>query len=375
MIAIIIGTRPEIIKMSPVIKACEKHNLDYFILHTGQHYSYDMDKVFFKDLELPDAKYNLDVGSDSHAKQTAKMMIGIEEILLKEKPEVVLLEGDTNSVLAGAIVAAKLPAKCGHVEAGLRTYDEKGNIKFFHGDSVLPEEINRKLIDHISDYLFAPTEYSKSILLNEGIPEDKILTTGNTIVDAVFQSLEIAKRKSEILNKYNLKPKNYFLVTSHRQEHVDSKINLIGILESLSKISREYSYPVIFPVHPRTARKIEEFKLKVSSEIILIDPVGFLDFLNLEASAKLVLTDSGGVQEESCILGIPSVTFRNVKEKSYVIPETIEVGASVLVNTNPDEVSNAVKMMLNKKADWKNPFGDGTAGEQIVNYIIQQNIL
>ena len=375
MIAIIIGTRPEIIKMSPVMRACENRNLDYFILHTGQHYSYEMDKVFFTDLELPDAKYNLDVGSDTHAKQTAKMMIGIEKVLLDEKPEVVLLEGDTNSVLAGALVTSKLRAKCGHVEAGLRTFDEKGNVKFFHGNTVLPEEINRKLIDHVSDYLFAPTKYQKEILLNEGILEEKILLTGNTIVDAVYQSLEVAKRKSKILEKYDLQPRKYFLVTSHRQEHVESKPKLSGILDSLALVSKEYGHPVIFPAHPRTSKKIKDFNLHLDKNIILIEPVGFLDFLNLEAHAKLVLTDSGGVQEESCILKIPSITFRDIKEKSYVIPETIDVGASILVNTNPVVVMEGVKKMIEKTPDWKNPFGDGTAGEKIIDFIIKKNII
>ena len=334
-----------------------------------------MDKVFFNDLELPEAKYNLDVGSDTHATQTARMMIGIEDILIKEKPELVFFEGDTNSVLAGALVTAKLQAKSGHVEAGLRTYDEFGNIQFFYGDSVLPEEINRKLVDHISDYLFAPTESSRINLIKEGIPEEKILVTGNTIVDSVFQSLDIAKRKSEILKKYNLKPQKYFLVTSHRQENVDSKKRLSEILKSLSLLTKEYSYPIIFPIHPRTSKKIKEFNLKVDNNIILINPIGFLDFLNLEANAKLILTDSGGVQEEACILKIPSVTFRNVKEKSYVIPETIEVGSSILVNTNPEEVINGVKKMLSKKPDWKNPFGDGTAAEKIMDFIMNENIL
>jgi len=361
--------------MSPVIKACQKKKLDFFILHTGQHYSYEMDKVFFNDLELPEADFNLDVGSDTHAKQTAKMLMGIEEVLIKENPNLVLFEGDTNSVLAGALVAAKLGAKSGHVEAGLRTYDESGNIQFFSGNSVLPEEINRKITDHISDYLFAPTQSSKEILLGEGLPEEKILVTGNTGVDSVFQTLDIAKRKSNILKIHDLEPKKYFLVTSHRQENVEFKARLSGILESLSNIAKEYSYPVIFPIHPRTTKKIKEFGLEVDKNIILTKPVGFLDFLNLEANAKLILTDSGGVQQEACILNIPSVTFRNIKEKSYVIPETIEVGSSILVNTNPDEVMNGVKEMLNRKHDWKNPFGDGTAGMKIVNYIINQNIL
>ena len=206
MIAIILGTRPEIIKMSPIIQECEKQSLDYFILHTGQHYSYNLDRIFFEDLELPAPKYNLDVGSGTHAEETGEMLIGIEKVLLKEKPDIVLVEGDTNTVLAGALAAAKLNIKIGHVEAGLRSHDRS-----------MPEEINRILADHVSDYLFAPTEKAKGNLLREGIEEDKIFVTGNTIVDAIYQNLGIAKRKVNILDKLNLSSREYFLITSHRR--------------------------------------------------------------------------------------------------------------------------------------------------------------
>ncbi|MEA2055070.1 MAG: UDP-N-acetylglucosamine 2-epimerase (non-hydrolyzing), partial [Candidatus Thermoplasmatota archaeon] len=188
-ICIILGTRPEIIKMSPIIRECERLSLDYFILHTGQHYSYNMDRVFFEQLELPEVKYNLDAGSGSHGEQTGKMLIGIEKILMKEKPDAVLVEGDTNTVLAGALVATKLHIKVGHVEAGLRSYDRS-----------MPEEINRVLTDHCSDYLFAPTEKARQILLGEGILDEKIFATGNTIVDAVYQNLKIASSRKNALN-------------------------------------------------------------------------------------------------------------------------------------------------------------------------------
>jgi UDP-N-acetylglucosamine 2-epimerase (non-hydrolysing) len=288
MITIILGTRPEIIKMSPVVRECEKQGLDYFILHTGQHYSYNLDKVFFEDLELPEVKYNLDVGSGTHAEETAKMLTGIEKVLLKEKPDIVLVEGDTNTVLAGALAATKLHIKVGHVEAGLRSYDRQ-----------MPEEINRILADHVSDYLFAPTEKAKGNLLKEGIEEDKIFVTGNTIVDAVNQNLEIAERKADIVNNLNLSSKEYFLVTAHRQENVDNKKRLEGILEGLKLIHEEFNLPIIYPIHPRTAKRIKEFGLKVLKGIELIEPLGFLEFLQLEANAKLVLTDSGGMQEET----------------------------------------------------------------------------
>ena len=198
-IAIVLGTRPEIIKMSPLIRDCNKKGLDYFIVHTRQHYSYAMDKIFFEQLKLSEAKYNLDVGSGSHGAQTEKMLRGIEKALQKEIAEVVLVEGDTNTVLAGALAASKLHIKVGHIEAGLRSYDRN-----------MPEEVNRVLTDHCSDALFAPTEKSRQILLGEGIPDEKIFVTGNTIVDAIFQNLEIVNDRMDILNDFHLEPKEYF---------------------------------------------------------------------------------------------------------------------------------------------------------------------
>lgn len=268
-ISIILGTRPEIIKMSLVIRECEKRKINYFILHTGQHYSYNMDKIFFKELELPGAKYNLNVGSGTHAEKTGKMLIGIEKVLLMEKPDVVLVQGDTDTVLAGALAASKLNIKIGHIEAGLRSYDKN-----------MPEEINRVLTDHISDYLFAPTEKAKDNLLREGIDLDKIFVTGNTIVDGIYQNLEIAKLKSKILNELDLKEREYFLVTTHRKENVDNKNRLEGILKGLELISKEYDFDIVFPIHPRTSKRIKEFGLKVNDSIKVIEPLGYLDFLN-----------------------------------------------------------------------------------------------
>ena len=336
--------------MSPIIRACK----NCFILHTGQHYSYEMDKVFFEELELPDAKYNLDVGSGTHGAQTGKMLIGIEKVLLKENPEVVLVEGDTNTVLAGALAASKLHIKVGHVEAGLRSYDR-----------YMPEEINRVVTDHISDYLFAPTEIAKKNLIKEGISESKVFVTGNTIVDAVYQNLEIAKRKVDILNKLDLERESYFLVTAHRQENVDVKERLSGILKGLEKIYFEFGLPIIFPIHPRTAKRIKEFGLKVPNGVKLIGPLGYLEFLQLEENAKLILTDSGGVQEESCILKVPCVTLRDNTER----PETLEVGSNIIAGTNQKRILGSVKEMINKERNWINPFGDGEAGNRILKII------
>jgi UDP-N-acetylglucosamine 2-epimerase (non-hydrolysing) len=349
MIAIVLGTRPEIIKMSPIIRECEARNLDYFILHSGQHYSYEMDRAFFEELELPEPKYNLDVGSGTQAGQTAKIMTGIEDVLVKESPDIVLVQGDTNTVMAGALAAAKLHIRVGHVEAGLRSFDR-----------TMPEEINRVVADHISDYLFAPTETARRYLQNEGIEENKICVTGNTIVDAVFQNREIAKKKADILDTLGLAPREYFLVTAHRQENVDNPEKLRSIIAGLAAVHREYSLPIVFPMHPRTKKMVEQFGVPLDG-ISAMNPVGFLEFLQLESNARLVLTDSGGVQEETCILGVPCVTLRENTER----PETIEVGGNILAGTDSAEILRCVQRMLDKKRHWSNPYGDGTAGSMI----------
>jgi len=351
MIAIVLGTRPEIIKMSPIIRECEARNLDYFILHTGQHYSYEMDRAFFEDLELPEPKYNLDVGSGTHAEQTSRILTGIEKVLVQEKPDIVLVQGDTNTVMAGALTASKLCIRVGHVEAGLRSFDR-----------TMPEEINRVVADHISDYLFAPTETARRYLQNEGIEESKICVTGNTIVDAVFQNREIAEKRANILDTLSLEPKGYFLVTSHRQENVDNPEKLRSIIAGLEAVHREYSLPVIFPMHPRTRKMVEQFGVSLDG-ISVMNPVGFLEFLQLESNARLVLTDSGGVQEETCILGVPCVTLRENTER----PETIEVGANILAGVEPVRVLDGVKQMCALRCTWVNPFGDGSASEKIVD--------
>ena len=257
--------------MAPVIRECERRGQDYFVLHTGQHYSYDMDKVFFEELELPAPEYNLDAGSGSHAEQTGKIMAGIEKVLMKEQPKVVLVQGDTNTVLAGALAASKLHIKVGHVEAGLRSYDRS-----------MPEEINRVVADHISDYLFVPTEIARGNLQKEGISQDKILVTGNTIVDSVYQSREIAERKVDVLKDLGLRPNEYILVTAHRAENVDSQERLGEILKGLELIGRGFSMPLVFPVHPRTRKMVQEFGFELDG-IRAIEPLGFLEFLQLEA--------------------------------------------------------------------------------------------
>jgi len=352
-ITIIIGTRPEIIKMAPVIRELERQGREYFILHTGQHYSYNLDRVFFEQLKFPQAKYNLEVGSGSPAEQTAEILIGVERVLQQESPDVILVEGDTNSVLASALAAVKLHIKVGHVEAGLRSYDRN-----------MPEEINRLLTDHCSDFLFAPTKKARAILLGEGIPEGKIFITGNTIVDAVYQNLEIVKKSGDILSSLHLSPREYFLVTLHRQENVDNPVRFASIVEGLDGVAAEFGVPVIYPIHPRSRKMMNKFNLKPKN-FTLIEPLDFLDFLQLESNARLILTDSGGVQEEACILSVPCVTLRDNTER----PETIEVGSNILAGVSPEKIVKCTKTMLGRENNWENPFGDGKAGERIVEIL------
>jgi len=354
-VAIVLGTRPEIIKMSPIIRVLEKKNIDFFILHTGQHYSYNMDQVFFEQLKLPQPKYNLKVGSGTHAEETGKMMIGIEKALLDEKPSIVLVEGDTNSVLAGSLAAVKVGLDVGHVEAGLRSFDRS-----------MPEEINRIVADHISQILFAPTEKARGNLLYEGIKEEKIHVTGNTIVDAVYQNLELANKSvgKNVLESLGIVEGNYFLATVHRQENVDNPKRFKGILEGLKLVQDYFGMPVVYPIHPRSRKMMKEYGFD-PGKIVLTEPIDYLSFLTLESRAKLVFTDSGGVQEEACILKVPCVTLRDNTER----PETIEVGANTLAGAEPKRILEKAKLMIDDDRSWPNPFGDGKAGERIVSIL------
>lgn len=350
MILIVIGTRPEIIKMSPVIRECSDKGLEFSVLHTGQHYSYSMDRIFFEQLDLPLPEYKLDAGSGTQGAQTAAILTGIENILLKHPPGIVLVQGDTNTVCAGALAAVKLHIPVGHVEAGLRSFDRN-----------MPEEINRIVADHIADQLYAPTEISRQNLLNEGIAAEKITVTGNTIVDAVQQNIKIGREKVHPLEELNLEPAEYFLVTAHRAENVDDYIRLADILAGLKNISAQYGLPVIFPMHPRTQKMVREFSLSTQG-IQVIDPVGYLEFLILESKAALLLTDSGGVQEESCILSVPCVTLRENTERL----ETIDTGSNILAGTNPEKILEAVVRMIDIPRTWNNPFGKGDAAYRII---------
>lgn len=353
-VAVVVGTRPGIIKFSPVIRALEK-KCDFFLIHTGQHYSYNMDKQFFKDLNLPEPMYKNELTKQNklHGAQTAEMLRGIEAALVASMPSILVVGGDANTNLAGALAARKLRIPVAHMEAGLRSDDWS-----------MPEEHNRIIIDHISEILFTPTEATKQNLLKDNV-KGEISIVGNSIVDAVYQNLDIAKSKSNILNEMDVHTDNYFIVTIHREENVDSMHRLENLLNSFEKVAEKYNMKILFPIHPRTINRIKEFnfekRLKRIKNLIIVDALGYLDFLLLLANAKLVLTDSGGIQEECCILRIPCVTLRDNTER----PETISVGANEIAGTEPVRVLRAVDSMLSKKKDWNNPFGKGDTGEKM----------
>jgi UDP-N-acetylglucosamine 2-epimerase (non-hydrolysing) len=357
-IAVVLGTRPEIIKLSPVIRAAQRRDIPFTLIHTGQHYSKDLDEVFFEDLNLPRPDHNLGVGSASQGKQTGEMLVRIEEVLTADEPDVVLVQGDTNSVLAGAVAAAKLTPKIGHVEAGLRSYDR-----------AMPEETNRVLTDHASDYLFAPTADAADNLSKEGIDGERVFVTGNTVVDAVQQNQTLAAEHSSVLSRLNVEEGEFVLMTAHRAENVDNDDRFIDIFSSAEQVAAEFELPVIYPIHPRAKQRIDEFDISVPDAVRLVDPLDFLDFLRLEDAARLVLTDSGGVQEETCILGTPCVTMRDSTER----PETVEVGANTVVGTAPADVLEGAKLMVTRTDDWSNPFGDGSAADRILDIVIDED--
>jgi UDP-N-acetylglucosamine 2-epimerase (non-hydrolysing) len=360
-IAFIIGTRPEIIKMSPLIDEVDKRDLDYILIHTGQHYDYEMSQQFFLDLELREPDYNIGVGSDSHGKQTAVMMEGIEEVLVNEKPDIVLVQGDTNAVLAGAMVAAKLHIPVGHVEAGLRSYDK-----------TMPEEINRMVADVCTSLFFVPTEETALNLLFEGINREDIFITGNTVVDACYRNLKIAAKNSRIMSQLELEG-DLLSLTLHRAENVDDRQRLENIVEALLKIK---GLTIVFPVHPRTVKTLKNFGmyslLEEAPHIKMIKPIGYLDFLILESNSKLLMTDSGGIQEEAITLDVPCLTLRYNTER----PETVEAGGNILVGSRTEKILESVSKILEDEDLYRgmkeapNPYGDGTASKQIVDAIL-----
>ena len=364
-IATILGTRPEIIKMAPIIDEISMRGIDQIILHTGQHYDEEMSDNFFRDLEIPAPDYNIQVGSGTHGKQTGLMMQGIEEILLDEKPDIVLVQGDTNAVLAGAIVASKLHIAIGHVEAGLRSFD-----------MTMPEEVNRRVADVCSAMYFIPTEQSAINLLAEGFSRKNLIITGNTVVDACFRHLEIAKKKGfeeESLAALDIENMdNILTLTMHRAENVDDKQRVTNIIEALKELS---DMNIIFPIHPRTKNTLQNFglfdELNGLEHVHIIKPLGYLDFLQLTSASTLILTDSGGLQEEAITLDVPALTLRYNTER----PETVTAGGNILVGSDKDVIlENAFKILndeefAEKMKNAPNPYGMGDSAKLTVDAI------
>lgn len=341
-IGIVVGTRPEIIKMSPVIRAAD----DAYVIHTGQHYGYAMDEVFFEQLRLSEPKYKLEVGSGFAGIQLSKIIERIEGVLLREKTDILLVQGDTNSVLGGALAASKNRVIVGHIEAGLRSFDR-----------TMPEEINRILTDHCSDLLFAPTTEAFNNALFENIDFDKIHLVGNTIVDALEQNLEIA------MNCEYEKHKDYCLVTLHRQENVDNFERFSNIMKGLNLITRKLNLLCLYPVHPRAEKMMNKFGIQ-HGDVVLMPPRDYLSFLCLEKNAQLILTDSGGVQEEACIMNIPCVTLRDNTER----PETIEIGANRIAGTKPEDILQCATEALRSDRKWFHHYGNNVS-EKILRIV------
>lgn len=358
-VCVVVGTRPGIVMFSPIIRELERRGVDFFVLHTGQHYSHNMDGVLFSDLSLKKPKYRLESVQNCryHGEQTAEMLKGIEEVLLEERPRVVLVGGDANTNLSGALAARKLRLTVAHVESGERSFDWS-----------MPEEHNRVIIDHISDYLFATGEKARGNLLREGV-RGRIIISGNPIVDACYENLELARRR-DAPKRFNVAPKQFVLVTLHREENTDDRTRLGRALAAVQAIGAELRLPVLMFAHPRTSKRIEELGLAgaIHKSLRIEEPVGYLDFLDLVASAALVCTDSGGVQQEACILKSPTLTLRDNTEWT----ETIEMGANVLVGVDPRSAVEGALIMIQKHGNWAQPFGDGTAASQIVSTVLNE---
>lgn len=342
-------------KIAPIVREMQRRSDEFLpmIVHTGQHYDEAMSDSFFVDLGIPKPDFHLEIGSASHAVQTAKIMIAFEPIVLAEKPDWVLVVGDVNSTIACALVCAKLGVKIAHVEAGLRSRDR-----------TMPEEINRILTDSISDLLLTTSQDADENLKQEGVAAEKIKFVGNVMIDSLFYNLEKAKNL-KVRENFGLNGKDYAVLTLHRPSNVDEKDVFGGLLDALISISEKL--PVIFPVHPRTRANIAKFGFNeaiANSNIRLIEPLGYLDFMNLYSGARLVLTDSGGLQEETTALGIPCLTLRENTER----PITIELGTNQLVGTNPEKIKqSAFEILENDSKTDKQipPLWDGNAAERI----------
>ena len=346
----VVGARPNFVKAAPVLRALRKHGLRQTLVHTGQHYDRNLSDVFFTQLEIPEPDVNLGVGSGSHAAQTAEIMRSFEPVALESKPDIVLVYGDVNSTAAAAFVCAKVRIPVGHVEAGLRSFDR-----------TMPEEINRIVTDRLSDLLFTPSEDGDRNLQAEGVPCEKIHRVGNVMIDSIVRLLPAARSC-----RTNGFPDRLALVTLHRPSNVDDSANLQRVLDSLCEISEHID--VVFPVHPRTRQRIKEFGLQVP-KLHVVDPLPYIEFLALQMRAAVVVTDSGGVQEETTYLGVPCLTMRENTER----PITITMGTNVLVGEDKQRLTAELKNILEGKGKRGvvPPLWDGHTGDRIAEILLR----
>jgi UDP-N-acetylglucosamine 2-epimerase (non-hydrolysing) len=353
-------------KMAPIIEAMNRYpeQIRHLLVHTGQHYDEKMSKSFFDDLGMPKPDINLEVGSGSHAEQTARIMVEFEKVCLREKPDLVIVVGDVNSTMACTITAKKLGIRVAHVEAGLRSRD-----------MAMPEEINRLCTDVLCDYLFTTDHFADENLLAEGVGKEKIFFVGNVMIDTLLKHRDMASRL-DIGKRLGLRAGNYATLTLHRPSNVDDKATLQGILEALREIAREI--PIIFPIHPRTRKMAEQFGLShyftEGDEVCgiwLTEPLGYLEFLHLNMNARMVLTDSGGLQEETTVLGVPCITMRHNTER----PITCEIGSNVIVGNDREKILTAArKVLMGDVMSGQTPEKwDGHAAERIVEILLAVN--
>lgn len=354
----VVGARPQFVKVAPLDEEIKKRSHEHVIIHTGQHYDYEMSKAFFEQLSIPEPDYNLEVGSGTHAYQTGQMLIKLGETLEVEEPDLVIVYGDTNSTLAGALAAIKLRIPTAHVEAGYRSYD-----------LTMPEEVNRVVTDRISQILFAPTHFAVENLVREGADKSSIFMVGDIMIEALLKNLPRAE-SSDILERLGLEPQSYVLMTLHRQENVDFAHRLEKIFLGL----KDVPLPIVFPCHPRTEKRLSEFKTLEKAGydpdmLKIIKPLPYLDFLKLESEAAFLITDSGGVQSEALVLNKPCITLRYRTEKI----ETIEAGSNELAGVDPERIKEAVKNAYRKfqqKTEFRLPANwDQHVSERIIDAI------
>lgn len=355
-LAVVVGTRPELVKMAPVLRAVDESPFSLHLVHTGQHYDDELSGSFFRALDLPAPHENLAVGSGTQAEQTADALVGVERMLAERDPACVLAQGDTNAVMSTALAASKLPTRFGHVEAGLRSFDRS-----------MPEEVNRVVADHVSDYLFAPTAQSEQYLAEEGVT-DGVFVVGNPVVDACRQHAPIARERSTVHDRFDLTAGEYVAATVHRPGNTDDPDRLRTVVETLDASP----VPVVLPAHPRTTNALEAMGWEPSGSLTLCEPLEYLDFLALLSDARVAVTDSGGVQEEAAILGVPCLTVRPNTER----PETVDAGVNELVD--PDALAARLDALVTDDAahdamtGHPDLYGDGRAGERIVGTLVDE---